>query len=423
MTDAVDSPATEPAPATGAAPGRRGRNMLGWPVLAGAVLIAIFFVGLYVVTGRKEDQAQARIQSLSAPQGLANDPRNAPSSEYIEMVREANDRRVDAASQAQSAAVVPPLLGGGESLPEPAVPPPIRMEYSERAPAERRDVRSLAARKVAAMQALTESWTPATQGVFAGGGYVPVATESMVGADAQGPPPPKLPLLTVMTAVVEVGANSDYPGAVIARLTGGPLAGAKFLGSVSSGGAGRGGDDRVTMRFDKLLYQDVYYDVRAIAVDAGARIPAIKGDTNYHVVHNVIHEAGAAFLLGYAAAARSSSGYIGGITIGPEGTYSQPGFDTANLIRGQAAQTAAGALQQGSYRGPTVTLPAGSAVGVVLLEPPRSSARLTASTAAPATAMTPLAARQVATPRPAPPIVPTEIRAPDGTRIRMEGEP
>ncbi|MEO7326532.1 MAG: hypothetical protein ABIW82_17060 [Dokdonella sp.] len=335
-----------------------------------ALLAVVAVAASYVMSSRKDEVARSQVASLNAPDGSANAPQNAPSQHYKDLIKQNNQIRLDDAAKNGTPVVMAPLVGAGD----PVAPPVVRLTPTNATPAPPKDLRDVVARRVAALSALNKGWeTLPGQGVVAGTvRAVPAHGRGDVAAKRgmEEPALPMLPLLAVMHAVVDVGANSDYPSEMVARLTDGPLPGAKFLGRVASSNAGSNGVDRLTLRFSKMLYKNTYYDVEAIAVDAGSRIPAIKGDVNNHVVHNVVYQAGAAFLLGFAAASRASNPYVG-ISLG--GTTTFDPYNNRQALQTAGAQTIAGTLQQGSFRGPTVTLPAGSAIGVVLIGPPHGA--------------------------------------------------
>ena len=350
--------------------GGRARGLLAIALATVGVLV----VGTsYVMSGRKEAVSHSQIQGLNAPEGNANAPSNAPSQHYKDLVKENNAIRLHDAAVSGNPVVVAPLVGGGDPLPLPGA--------SVRSPsvvvATPRDIKGEVARRVAALGALSKEWNALPdQSVIAG---APRATPredgGASGVTLSGAHAPVLPLLSVMHAVIDVGANSDYPGELVARLADGPLPGAKFLGHTESSSGISGGADRLTMRFTKMLYKNTFYDVDAIAVDAGTRIPAVKGDIDHHIVHNVVYNAGAAFLLGFAAAARTANPYVGiSLGAGAGGVQTVDPYNGRQAVQAAGAQTLATTLQQGQFRGPTVTLPAGSAIGIVLISPARSAA-------------------------------------------------
>lgn len=162
---------------------------------------------------------------------------------------------------------------------------------------------------------------------------------------------------------METGANSDYPAPVVMRLTGGPLRGARIVGEFRASST-QGVSDRVQLRVSRIEVDGVVYQTDGLAVDPGTRIPAIEGDINRHLARNILARGSVAFLLGYA----------GGITSGARTSFSADGgfvtssLRTGDLFRAEASREAASAASEIRIRQPTVTVPAGTPVGVVFLE-------------------------------------------------------
>lgn len=393
-------------------------------VVMGAVSIAaiVTAVSWHQMTSRRETGG-ARVASISPTDQVATDPAARVSPQYEALVREDNERAISLASSADGV-VVPPIIGGAQGpAREPtraaAAPPPTPNDFTfqpagigghgggggadrDAVARKREAAQQLLAGLVLEPQKVVEGVDPAT--ILAGR-----PTAAAVGEE---PATLDVPLLQVIPAVVDVGANTDYPNAMVVRIVTGPLRGAKAVGRVNA--ASRNGPvDRVVVAFERVYLEGEMYATSGMAVDAATRIPAIRGDVDRHIVHNLITSGAVAFLAGYASGINSSTGTV----IGTGGVFVGSGLSTSDAIRSQGASAVADQLSEHRYRGPTVTLPAGSPVGVVLLEPLRVMRAGTASipvpresTATPGVGPAAFGSTPAATP-------PISAVAPDGTVI------
>lgn len=294
-----------------------------------------------------------------------------PTPAYREMVVEEN-RRLSAAALSGDGgrAVVPPLLGerNAPRQPEPVVTfddaPPRQQPARATGPAV--DPKKVSA-LVAESRRLQAHWTSLGPAVSSQAAPLlvqhPVRADGAAGANSESSAGPEIPLFIVQTAVMETGANSDYPAPVVMRLTGGPLRGARIVGEFRSSST-QGVSDRVQLRVSRIEVDGVVYQTDGLAVDPATRIPAIEGDINRHLARNILARGSVAFLLGYA----------GGITSGARTSFSADGgfvtssLRTGDLFRAEASREAASAASEIRIRQPTVTVPAGTPVGVVFLE-------------------------------------------------------
>lgn len=351
--------------------------------VAGIFLFAVaaFAYTAMFTRGNKPLPGSASVSTMGGPAGSQHmSPEHAPSERYQDLIVDENREAVERASRpgarTRDGVVVPPMVGGGDpdepiievSLNTPRErPTPRQSSYAAPPSTAGPDTAGLAA----ALQALEGRWTSMQGQQVITGAPLPARGNQYAGLAPEGagealPMPPKMPLLEVMSAVVEVGANSDYPGEVIVRLTDPAFSDVRLLGTLSSAGNRNGPTDRVQIRFSRMLWRGRYYSATAVAVDPATRIPAIKGQINRHVVNNVLNNAAAFGLLGYAAAAKSQLSSVGFMP-SIDGII-RPGFSSGDLIRAQAAETIGRQLESGAYRDNTVTLPLGSPVGVVLTD-------------------------------------------------------
>jgi len=177
-----------------------------------------------------------------------------------------------------------------------------------------------------------------------------------------------LPVGALLRARLEVGVNSDYPTQITARVLDDEARDIVLVGQVvqASSPFAR---DRVLMSFDRAYRPQApnkAVAITAIAVDPASRIPALKGKTHRHVLENTVFYLGGAFLEAYGSAlaqnytqARTTIGLNDSVVL------SARNLDPARTGAAQAL----GSLSFGrrSIRPPTIQIPAGTLLGVVIL--------------------------------------------------------
>jgi len=182
----------------------------------------------------------------------------------------------------------------------------------------------------------------------------------------------KVPLPgTIVYAVMVSGANSDTPGPVVARIVTGDLAGSTLVGSFQtqregvfisfqtmSVGRTRDGDD-----INKAI------PVNAVAVDSKTVGTGIASDVDRHLLTNVGLTAAAAFMQGLGqAVATSGQAYsqtLGGtVVVNPQRTLRDQLYIGGGVGAGAAGQAL---VQAYGNRPPTVTVDAGTPVGILFL--------------------------------------------------------
>jgi hypothetical protein len=286
------------------------------------------------------------------------------------MLEDENRRAADNAEQGGSRAVVPPLLGERDVRRDADPVVTFDAPAAQRATAPQRGA-SPDPKRVSALVAestrLRAHWSslgPAASTQTA----PPLVVRTGSAAETsptQGTTPagPAVPLFVVQSAVMETGANSDYPAPVVMRVTAGPLRGGRAVGEFRTSST-QGVSDRVQLRVTRFEINGVVYTTDGLAVDPGTRIPAIEGDVNRHLARNILARGSVAFLLGYA----------GGITSGARTSFSADGgfvastIRTGDIFRAEAAREAASAASEIRIRQATVTVPAGTPVGLVFLD-------------------------------------------------------
>ncbi len=374
-------------------PGVSGLLIVG---LVAAAFVVVAAIG-WVRAQRNIETGKATVAAIQTPTNEALDPSSSPSVAYQELVVAENASQVEAARSQPGGVVVPPLVGGTTTAepsldePAPAQPTGYQSPYANVVAHDSRgdSVRAEGSRqatdyvrmKSAALQALSSRWGDMEAHSRVEGVSEVAYPQSAGGVQASqaeaGAPPISLPLVSVLPSVVEVGANTDYPGKVVVKLTG-PYSGVKLIGDVQ--GSTNGPTDRLVLRFSEMFFNGVVYSIEGFAVDSRTSIPAIKGDTNRHVLYNVVTQSAAAFLAGYGSGLSQQR-----LTVGTDGNdVFLGGISSSALLRQQGATVASDQLGNMQYRRTTVTLPAGRLVGVVLTEQARAKSAQAAPVAAPA---------------------------------------
>ena len=171
-----------------------------------------------------------------------------------------------------------------------------------------------------------------------------------------------IPYLNVLPAVMILGHNSDLGKEMIVEMLTGDYRGARLFGRVTNSRY----YENAYMQFDKMVYKDNIYQIRAIAVDPNTNIPAIDGKVKKHMIHNIVYGLGSGFLSAFAEARRLQG--VGGVSIPGLGIVGNSVANSDALIESQALDAAGRTLSSiGSYREPTFTKKAYEGVGVVFL--------------------------------------------------------
>ena len=156
-------------------------------------------------------------------------------------------------------------------------------------------------------------------------------------------------------ASLGLAVNSDYPGAVSARIIGGEFSGATAIGRFNRI------QDRVVLEFDQLALPDgrTLDGINAVAVDISAALPSLQGDVDYHFMRNYILPAAARFAVGLGTAAANSGSTI----INPVGSVTvNRRLSTNDQLKAAAAEVGRGIIQDvfSGKRPPTVTVDPGA---------------------------------------------------------------
>jgi len=177
---------------------------------------------------------------------------------------------------------------------------------------------------------------------------------------------------TILFAVLETTANSDYPDApVMATVVDGQYKGAKLMGKLQTSKNAAGQLDRIVLNFTMMNTPDwpSTKTVTAYAVDPDTAKTALATDVNNHYLQKYGALLGASFIQGYATAITTSgSSQVNG-ALGTT-TTTHPTLSNKDQFYvglGQAGQTFAGFLQNWVNIPPTVKVQAGVGLGILFM--------------------------------------------------------
>jgi hypothetical protein len=180
----------------------------------------------------------------------------------------------------------------------------------------------------------------------------------------------------ILYAVTEVAVNSDSPAPVLARVVGGPLRGAGFIGSFQLHG------ENLTMSFGRFIAPDgglpaaggsprpgQILEVEALAVDPSNNSPALSGQVSRRFLQRWGGLLASSFLDGFgqALSGRGASVTLYGDVVVSGGNRDASMAEVSLEALGQVGRGAASQLERNFGRPPTVIIPAGSPVGILII--------------------------------------------------------
>ena len=196
-------------------------------------------------------------------------------------------------------------------------------------------------------------------------------------APATGSVKPKFPanIDPVQFAVAQISVSSDTPGPVLLRIPQGPLRGATLIGSFQREGR------ELSIRLTSMQWAGTNWSTDAVAIDPNTSLPAVRSAVDDHTISRYASLLGGAFLgalQGYGQAIAQSGqttvqtlGNSATVTTNPQMSAHQALIIAGATAAGTAAQTAGQVISQGWNQPPTVTLQAGTGVGVLFLSTPK----------------------------------------------------
>lgn len=184
---------------------------------------------------------------------------------------------------------------------------------------------------------------------------------------AQGSMLPFAKAGTIFNAVLETAVNSDEPGPVLAKIVSGPLKGARLIGSMQNVG------EKVVLQFStaNLPNMSTSTKISAVAVDPDTSRTALASDVDHHYFARYGILLASSFLSGWsnAIANQKSTTYV---THSGTIVRNQGQLDSKQINRqafGQVGTELANSVRQNTQNiKPTVTVDAGIAIGILLVD-------------------------------------------------------
>lgn len=105
-----------------------------------------------------------------------------------------------------------------------------------------------------------------------------------------------IPAGNVVYAQLMTALSSDVPGVILAHVLSGPLAGGRALGEFSTE------DEYITIQFNAIVKDGVFYEVDGIALDPDTTLAGLATDVDHHYFKRIILPAAAGFITGMADA-------------------------------------------------------------------------------------------------------------------------
>lgn len=170
---------------------------------------------------------------------------------------------------------------------------------------------------------------------------------------------------TIIPGVLISGLNSDTPGPVLAQIVSGKLKGARLMGEMKASDSG------IVIQFTKLsmIGQPKTFEINAYAIDPNTTSTSLASDVNNHYFLRYGLGLAAAFVSGYGEAV-SNQGTT--TTVGAMGnvTQTQGNLDNAQITKsafGKVGQKLGSEIDKDSNKAPTVTVNAGSPLGILVM--------------------------------------------------------
>ena len=174
-----------------------------------------------------------------------------------------------------------------------------------------------------------------------------------------------IPAGTIVYAQTLTESNTDAPGPVLARLSSGPLSGARVLGTFDNT------DNFLTLQFNTIVFNGISYPTNAVAIDPKSTLPAVATDIDRRYWRRVILPAAARFIegMGNAIAQREQTVTVNnGTTVSSQGDLKTNQELAAGLASG--TQELAEELDREADRTRVmIKVRAGTPIGILFLDP------------------------------------------------------
>jgi hypothetical protein len=163
--------------------------------------------------------------------------------------------------------------------------------------------------------------------------------------------------------VTEAAVDSRVQAPVVATVIGGELGGARLIGAFRQSG------ETLAISFGRLIdASGAEHPVEAVAVDPLTSSPALGAEVDTHFLARWGALVASSFLEGFGQAIgdRGTSVTVNGDVVVQGGKAPSMGEISLEAL-GQVGSRASGQLEKGFDRPPTVTMPAGSPLGLLIL--------------------------------------------------------
>lgn len=221
--------------------------------------------------------------------------------------------------------------------------------------------------------------SPNAGSIFAGFAGNPNAGKSATAANAK--PSSPVHAGSIEYGVFMLGANSDDPGPVVARIPGGPLAGATLIGGFHVTGQN---SNYLAVAFSQMYWKGQTWSIAAMAVNPQTSLYAVRSAVDNHTLSRYASLMGGAFLgavQGYGQAIAQSGqttvqtvGTNSSLTTNPQMSAHDAAIIAGATAAGTVAQTIGQSIAKGWNQAPTVSINPGTGMGVLFLGPAQEMA-------------------------------------------------
>ncbi len=181
----------------------------------------------------------------------------------------------------------------------------------------------------------------------------------------------------ILFAVLQTAINSDEPGPVRAQVVGERFKGAMLLGTLATFPPVVGSrPERVQVAFNFLTTPDRQtHAIRAYAIDTESARTALATGVDHHTLERWGSLLASSFLEGYGQAVRNSNSISTVSAFGSVVTVPKDGIDHGDIARealGTVGQRMSAAVAENFQRPNTITVAAGTGIGVLMVAPVES---------------------------------------------------
>ncbi len=173
---------------------------------------------------------------------------------------------------------------------------------------------------------------------------------------------------TIYNAILETGINSDEPSPVLAKIVSGPLKGTRLIGKMNTSG------EKVVVEFSTASVPSYSSSIKisGIAIDPNTSRTGLASDVDRHYFLKYGVLLGATFLGGYADAISQKGQVCTTSALGTTTCQTNGAISTKEInqkaIGAVGKELATTTKAQVANIKPTITVNAGSAIGILLME-------------------------------------------------------